>query len=141
MKKYILCVLLLFSPIICSSVDVSVVARPPYRKENEKFLRDNIVGIFTLKNRVWIAGEPLQVFILPKDSIYTKAFARKYLQMTPQGYFDILEANQASGRGQVPIIVEAPAELVMRVLNTEGSIGYADENILANIGNRVFVIH
>lgn len=144
MMRHIPRYLVYLAMITCSpsqAIDVSVFSKlPATKKENEEFLKNNIVNIFTLKTRSWSTGERLQVFILPKDSIYTQVFTKKYLKMTSQSYFDILESNQASGRGQAAVIVESQSDLVFKILNTRGSIGYADESVLVNLGDRVYII-
>ena len=138
-KRYLVLLLLVLS---CTpaSTEVTVISNPIARKDNGVFLEQNIVKVFTLRSRYWVNGERLQVYILPKESIYTKVFAKKFLHMTAQEYFDIIEANQASGRGPVPVILRSQSDLVLKVLNTKGSVGYADESILVNVGNRLHVI-
>lgn len=140
-KKYILALALTLPLELVYALDVEVIANGSLTKENRIFLERNVASVFTLRSRTWRTGEPLQVYLLPKDSLYTKVFAKKYLQMTPQSYFDMLEFNQASGRGSVPIIVDSESDLVLKVLNTSGSVGYADENILFNLGNRIYIVH
>lgn len=137
---------LLFLALFCicgtapQALDVTVFSKFPINKSNEAYLRDNIASIFTLKNQKWPSGEKLQVFILPKDSIYTKIFAQKYLKMSPDKYYDVLAANQAAHSDANPIIVESESELILKVLNTKGSIGYADSSVLINLSSRVYAI-
>lgn len=128
-----------FAILTSYAAEVRVISRPS-AQERIPFIRQNLVKIFTLRTRYWPSGEPLQVFVLPKDSLYTQIFVRNYLSMTPQSYFDALSSAQASGRGSIPIELNTSAELVYRVMNTPDSIGYADENLLINANGRLLVV-
>jgi hypothetical protein len=141
MKKFILAlVLLCWSGTAPRALDVSAFSKFPITKGNEAYLKAHIVDIFTLKTQRWPTGEKLQVFIMPKASIYTKIFTQKYLKMTPERYYALLAANQAAN-DMVPIVVDNQSELVLRVLNTRGSIGYADSAVLLNLSNRIYSFH
>ncbi len=137
--KTIVCALCFFI-LTTYAAEVKVVARPGYGADRAPFIKKNLVQIFTLRTRYWPNGDPVQVFVLSRDSLYTRIFVKDYLGMSPQVYFDIISSEQASGRNSTPLELETSAELIFKVLSTPGAIGYADENLLYNNNGRLLII-
>ena len=119
LKIFVLLALLLFST---QSLPVDIIVNKDAQVDVLHI--DEVRSIFTLKKSHWDNGLKIKVFILPKDSVITKAFAYKVLRMPPAMYFDILEANYASGKTNIPTSIDSEYALLVKMSITPGSVGY-----------------
>ena len=119
-NKFILLLALLC--VSSSALPVEVIVNSSAKVD--ELTLDEVRSVFTLKKSHWDNGLKIKVFILPKDSVITKAFAYKVLRMPPAMYFDILEANYASGKTNIPTSLDSEYSLVIKASITPGSIGY-----------------
>mgnify|MGYP000485754019 FL=1 len=100
------------SIVVNSSVDI-----------NELSLKD-VRAIFTMKKRLWVDGKQVRVFVLPDDDSLHKQFCIKVLGVFPRQLESVWYRLVYSGTGHAPIEVGSEQELLERVANTEGAIGY-----------------
>ena len=117
-----------------------VIANPPSRYDERVLDRESVYLIFTLRTKMWSDGSSVRIFLLPKDSILTRDFSVKYLEMSAFKYFDLIEARQALGRVNVPRVLKSEQEVIIKVLTTPGSIGYANETNANNSNDGFLVI-
>ena len=102
--------------------------------------RSEIEDIFTLRVKRWNNGIPVKIFLLPRDHHATKAFTRKYLGMTSSRYYDLIEGRESSGRGNIFTVLESEVSIIIKVMTTPGSIGYASSAIVANVDGDIITI-
>tara|TARA_R110001592_G_scaffold10098_2_gene52599 strand:- start:8273 stop:8833 length:561 start_codon:yes stop_codon:yes gene_type:complete len=89
-------------------------------------------AIFAMKLRFWEEGKPITVFVLAKDDPVHAAFCKKILNIFPNQLESVWYRQVYTGTGQAPIEVASESELIERVKNTPGAIGYINnknENI------------
>ena len=89
-------------------------------------------AIFAMKLRFWEEGKPITVFVLTKDDPIHAAFCKKILNIFPNQLESVWYRQVYTGTGQAPIEVTSESELIERVKNTPGAIGYIknkNENI------------
>lgn len=99
-----------------------------------------IEDIFTLRSRKWGDGHPIKVFLLPREDARTLAFTSKYLNMTPARYFDIIESQESAGKGNISLTVSNEYEIIIKILTTPGSIGYASDSVIFNNGDAILIV-
>ena len=89
-------------------------------------------AIFAMKLRFWEEGKPITVLVLTKDDPIHAAFCKKILNIFPNQLESVWYRQVYTGTGQAPIEVASESELIERVKNTPGAIGYINnknENI------------
>jgi len=79
----------------------------------------------TLRLRSWPDSTPITVFVLPDDSALHGQFARDVLQLFPYQLRRVWDRQLFAGTGQVPVEVDDEEEMLRRVADTPGAIGYA----------------
>ena len=141
-RKYVIalmsCLMLSFS-LSGHPMDVYVIANTGTVK-TKSLSYSEIEDIFTLRSKRWSDGTSIKVFLLPRNHQRTWLFTTKYLNMTPNRYYDLLESRESSGKGNVFQTVESEYEIMMKILNTPGSIGYASESIIINTGTNLIIV-
>lgn len=85
-------------------------------------------AIFAMKLRFWEEDKPITVFVLAKDNATHAAFCKKILNIFPNQLESVWYRQVYTGTGQAPIEVTSEFELIERVKNTSGSIGYIKNN-------------
>lgn len=121
-----------------NAMDVYVIANTT---NTTKYLNYNeIEDIFTLKNKRWSDGSPIRVFVLPRDNVKTRLFTLKYLNMTPNRYYDLIESRESVGKGNITTIVDSEYEILIKVITTPGSVGYASDMIIVNANTGLVII-
>jgi len=90
---------------------------------SELSLKD-VRAIFTMKKRLWADGKGVQVFVLPDNDGVHKQFCIKVLGVFPRQLESVWYRLVYSGTGNAPVEVGSEQELLDRVANTEGAIGY-----------------
>lgn len=94
-----------------------------------------IEDIFMFRNKKWQNGIPIKVFLLSKDSTKTQEFALRYLNMTPNRYFEIVEGRGVNGKNYE--ILDYEYSMMIKVLTTPGGVGYVTETFLTNFNGDV----
>jgi ABC-type phosphate transport system substrate-binding protein len=95
-----------------------------YPVESDQYLLSYVRAIFTMRIRNWPDGTPIKVFVLPDSTTAHKAFCKKLLKIYPYVLRDQWERAMYTGTGGLPTIVPTEQELLIRVKNTKGAIGY-----------------
>jgi ABC-type phosphate transport system substrate-binding protein len=81
-------------------------------------------AIYTMKQRLWSDGETITVFVLPEASVAHKEFCKKVLGVFPRQLKSVWYRAVYTGTGVAPIEVATEQELIERVSQTKGAIGY-----------------
>lgn len=136
--KMMICVVSLGFMANTHAADVYVFANSI--ASGSKLSYSDVEDIFTLRNRRWDNGVPIRVFLLPRDNPLTKWFSVKYLNMTANRYYDIIESRESVGKGNIFVTVNTEIDIMTRVLTTPGSIGYASDAIVLNFDGNVVIV-
>ena len=86
--------------------------------------RTTLRAIFTMRVRQFPDGTPATVFVLPDRDERHRLFCKDLLQVYPYVLRDIWDRQVFTGIGQAPIEVASQEELIRRVAETRGGIGY-----------------
>lgn len=105
----------------------------------KKLTNSDVEDIFTLRTKKWGNGVPVKVYILSRDNPRTQEFILKFLGMTPNRYFDLLDNKEFSGKGSVDTL-ESEYSIMIKVLTTPGGIGYVSESFLTNFSGDVIIL-
>lgn len=102
-----------------------VIAHPGYPEPH--IARPLLRGVFGMRIRAWPDGTPVRVFVLEDSHPVHQEFAKSVLQMYPYQLRQNWDRLLYSGTGQPPIVVASEEELLRRVAETPGGIGYLSE--------------
>ncbi len=92
---------------------------------NEKSLSANTLrAIFSMHMRTWSNGDFIKVFVLPDDNDLHHDFAKEKLNVFPYQLRLAWDRLVFSGTGQAPITVDSYDEMLAKISNTPGAIGY-----------------
>lgn len=92
---------------------------------NEKNLSANVLrAIFSMRMRTWSNGDFIKVFVLPDDNDLHHDFSKAKLNVFPYQLRLAWDRLVFSGTGQAPFTVYSHDEMLAKVANTPGSIGY-----------------
>jgi len=101
---------------------VDILVNSAQAKE-EVTLRE-LRAIYTMKQRLWSDGETITVFVLPEASVAHRDFCKKILGVFPRQLKSVWYRAVYTGTGVAPIEVKTEQELIERVSQTKGAIGY-----------------
>ncbi len=96
--------------------------------------QNTLRAIFGMRLLQWPNGEPITVFVLPpKNPVHTN-FIKERLGVFPHQLERSWDLLVFSGTGQPPISVKSEKEMLKRIAETPGAIGYLsrkdfDENV------------
>ena len=89
--------------------------------------RNKARSIFSMRLREWPDGTPIVVYVLPDQAQQHRDFVRKTLAMFPHQLRRHWDRYVYTGIGQATIEVANSNEMIERVNNTVGAIGYTEE--------------
>ena len=121
------------------SADVVVIANS-FTLDGKELSYAEIEDIFTLRNKRWENGAPIKVYLLPRNDRRTREFTLKYLGMTPNRYYDMIEGKESLGKSNVTNVVETETDVIRKVITTPGSIGYASDIIVINFSGNLTIV-
>jgi len=102
-----------------------------YNHNEHEVLDTHQLGeIFTRRQKYWEDGSKITVFIKPINSVEHKFFVFNWLRMTHNAYKTKLERETYSGNSIGLIEVKSDVDMLIRVANTQDSIGYIDNKLL-----------
>ncbi len=108
-----------------STQSPSIIVNPQLNITN--ISRNKARSIFSMRLREWPDGTPIVVYVLPDQTQQHRDFVQKILAMFPHQLRRHWDRYVYTGIGQAPIEVATNSEMVERVNNTAGAIGYAEE--------------
>ena len=83
--------------------------------------------IFTMRINQWRNQKPVTVFVLPDDTSLHQSFTKGALQVYPYQLRRTWDRQVFSGTGQAPREVANEDEMIERVRQTVGAIGYISD--------------
>lgn len=118
-------------PAIAEEIIVNIDAKLPKVVTLEE-LRE----YFLLKKTYYPNGVRIQVYLLKRDSVATENFIINFLKMNPASYFDIIDGAAASGKSNLPIILDSDTRMVITIAVNRGGLGIVrDAAYASNLGN------
>lgn len=114
----LLCLYLMAAPVAAAEV----VAHPGH--PGAEISRSLLRGVFGMRVRAWPDGTPVRVFVLEDANPVHAEFTEDVLRMYPYQLRQNWDRLLYSGTGQPPVTVPSEAELLRRVAETPGAIGY-----------------
>jgi hypothetical protein len=99
--------------------------------------RQYLLSVFSMQTRTWPDGHSIRVYILPPQQPEHRAFVKSELKLFPYQLVKIWDRSVFSGSGQSPMIVESEEEMLRKVSENKGAIGYLlkgieeDDNVKA----------
>lgn len=90
-----------------------------------------------MHKKTWADGTKIRVFVFPDDNALHQSVAKEKLNVFPYQLRANWDRLVFSGTGQAPIQVSSNEEMLERIANTPGAIGYLWK---ANINENVHVL-
>ena len=92
--------------------------------------KSTLQAIFGMRLRKWSNGTPIKVFILSDENPLHIQFCKLILNAFPHQLKRAWNRLVYSGTGQAPIEVASTEQMLARIANTPGAIGYIDRSLL-----------
>jgi ABC-type phosphate transport system substrate-binding protein len=86
--------------------------------------------IYTLRRTQWPDGQPVHVFVLADDAPLHANFVKHVLGLYPRQLRRVWDRRTYSGTGQAPQQVGSMTEMLSKVANTPGAVGYLPEHMI-----------
>lgn len=131
---FLLCILGAASSVLADNEYV-VVIHP--QVIDKKLSVNTLRAIFGMRMQTWEDGTRIRVFVLSDDASLHQKFSKGVLNVFPYQLRSAWDRLVFSGIGQAPIKVDSVEEMLVKVANTPGSIGYLWR---ANVDGRVDVL-
>ncbi|MDH5553393.1 MAG: hypothetical protein OEX82_08695 [Nitrosomonas sp.] len=113
-----------------------VVTHPGVQK---KEISVNVLrAIFSMRMRTWSNGNLIRVFVLSDNDDLHHDFSKEKLNVFPYQLRLAWDRLVFSGTGQAPTLVNSQDDMLAKVANTPGAIGYLKTNY---INDDVHVLH
>lgn len=122
MKRFYLSLWLLLG-VLPSATGGEVLVSHKLVGESSLELR-NVRAIFSLRQHAWKNGTAIQVFVMRSDHPLHKRFCKRVLRVFPNKLQAVWDRVIFTGGGKAPIQVNNEQEMLSRVANTPGAIGY-----------------
>ncbi|WP_231383568.1 substrate-binding domain-containing protein [Methylobacter luteus] len=94
--------------------------------------RNGLSAIFKMRLLRWNDGSAVTVFVLNDDDQLHRQFCKQILNVFPHQMRRNWNKLVFSGSGQAPILVESKEEMIEKIANTPGSVGYLNLKDLTN---------
>ena len=94
--------------------------------------------LFTMRLLRWPDGTRVRVFVLQDSDPLHREFAKQSLDLYPRQLRRVWDRHLFSGSGAVPVSLNSVDEMLKRVSETPGAIGYLPDGFA---GESVRVIH
>ncbi len=95
-----------------------------------------VYNIFTLYLRTDLYGNTITLVHMPENSLEYKDFVVNILRTNLVSYKRILKSNKAAGSSGYVIRAIGSADALIKIRNTKTSIGYIDNFVYINRGDR-----
>lgn len=94
------------------------------KTEQRSVSKNGLSAIFKMRLSSWSNGSNITVFVLKDDSPLHKQFCKQILNIFPHQMRRNWNKLVFSGTGQAPIQLENKDEMIDKLINTPGAIGY-----------------
>ena len=110
-----------------------------HRALSQRELTLNVARLlFTMRLLRWPDGTRVRVFVMPDSDPLHRIFAKQTLDLYPRQLRRVWDRHLFSGSGAVPVTVDSVDEMLRRVAETPGAIGYLPDG---HATDAVRVIH
>jgi len=120
---------------VLAGKEYAVVIHP--RVIDKNLSVNTLRAIFGMRMQTWEDGTKIRVFVLPDDAPLHQKFSKGMLNVFPYQLRSAWDRLVFSGIGQAPIKVDSAEEMLEKVANTPGAVGYLWR---ANVDGRVDVL-
>jgi len=117
--------LVAFACLICLHASALEIAVNPSNSIAE-ISHQELLAIFTMRQRTWPDGTPISVFIIDQNSDIHARFCKELLKVFPHQLRTIWDKLVYSGSGTAPVSVKSEQALLEKVAATPGGIGYVE---------------
>jgi len=115
--------------LVCAG-GVSAVEMIAHAEVKSQYLNINTArSMFGMRQATWPDGMPVRVFVFPEHYSLHGSFCREILNIYPYQLHQSWSRLVYSGTGQAPTEVASEQEMVEKVSNTPGAIGYVNKVI------------
>ncbi|GEK72047.1 hypothetical protein HHA04nite_05910 [Halomonas halophila] len=114
---------------------VLLVAHPDVTTQS--LTRDITRALFAMRQRTWPNGQAARIFVLPNRHPVHARFVKQRLSVYPHQLQLAWDRAVFSGTGQAPERVSTQAEMLERIADTPGALGYLERE---KLDDRVQVI-
>lgn len=90
--------------------------------------RQELLAIFTMRQRNWPDGTPIVVFVQNRQSIVHARFCKDLLNLFPHQLQTTWDRLVYSGSGRAPIELKTAQALAEKLATTPGGIGYMESS-------------
>nr|WP_183326246.1 hypothetical protein [Halomonas cerina] len=98
--------------------------------ETHHLTRDTTRAIFAMRQRTWPDGQAVRVFVLNNDHPVHGRFVKERLSVYPHQLQLAWDRVVFSGMGQAPNRVRDQQEMLERIAETPGALGYLEREYL-----------
>lgn len=92
----------------------------------ESIDRNYLLSVFSMRVTRWQNGDPITVYVLSDRDPLHHAFVKKHLKVFPYQLRNIWDRAVYTGTGQSPRVVDSVMDMLDKVAQTRGAIGYVD---------------
>jgi len=85
--------------------------------------------IYAMQLKNWNGGQSIKVYVLPSRHKLHREFSLKILKMPTHQLDRLWNRLIFTGTGRTPVVVSSEKEMLEKIRNTPGAIGYVSENI------------
>lgn len=124
-----LCLLFWLLALTSATVSAQVLIVHPDNTDTE-LSRTKVRSIFAMRSQQWSNGSPVKVFVLADNNPLHTAFCKHILGMFAHQLRRIWDRQTYSGTGVAPTIVHSEQEMIKRVAQTKGAIGYVSSDVV-----------
>jgi ABC-type phosphate transport system substrate-binding protein len=130
--KAVLCLmlLLLVTGKTQASEHYKVIVHPDV--EQESISANALRAIFSMRMKTWPNNRLVKVYVLPDDHPLHQMFSKETLNVFPYQLRANWDRLVFSGTGQAPTTVASYEEMLRRIANTPGSIGYLESSFISD---------
>jgi len=106
--------------------------------EEKELSTNSLRSIFSMHLKTWSNGTKIRVFVFSDDDPLHQSVAKEKLRVFPYQLRSNWDRLVFSGTGQAPVKVNSTEEMLARIANTPGAIGYLRR---ADINENVSILH
>lgn len=118
-----------------SYAQVLLIVQP--QNDVTELSRNSLRAIFAMRQTEWPDGTAVKVFVLEDKNNAHIAFCKDILGMFPYQLRRVWDRQVFSGTGTAPTIVKTEQEMLTRIAETRGAIGYMMANDNHNSSVRI----
>ncbi|WP_187695303.1 hypothetical protein [Colwellia ponticola] len=134
-KHYALIIMLMFACLVTSQV-MAIEIVTHHQVIDSQLTKSQLRRIYTMRQLRWSDDTVINVFVLPNQDELHQRFAKELLQIFPYQLNRIWHKLTYSGLGVAPTIVSSQQELLQAIINTPGSIGYIEKDMLITLDDK-----